>query len=483
MKKKEEEMKKKEAEKKKKDEEKKKSEEEAKKKKQAEMVKKEAEKKKLEEEKKKKEEGAKKQKAGEKAKKEAEKKKKEEETKKKKEEEAKKSKDEKEKKEKEKKAAAAKKKGAAKKEEKKKSEKRSSGGGKQQGSKKQSGDEEKGEHKINDRSHVEDTCYSESGLLGCRTYGLIMMLVVFPILYGTALFIEYKGHKWDRIVARSGGHAYGSTTHSFLQTTGLVVDADGNLAKPKDSQPKESNAKAPKPAPAPARAPAPAPAPKTEPKTEPKAEPAPAPKPAPKPEPKDEPKAEPAPAPKRAPKPEPKDEPKAEPAPAPKPAPKPEPKAAEEPAEADAKDVKASKPARRTLLDEGEDKAEATDDEQVSKRQQFIGFAKKNPLVYLLPIIGGLLGLFSNMVPAGFGLALMPLFQELGVTHHSDDTVALTCMLALVTNGVLGFTTWCCRDVRLFVCRALWILSPCIGLGYFVGVTKNLSMKDLFMDM
>jgi len=97
--------------------------------------------------------------------------------------------------------------------------------------------------------------------------------------------------------------------------------------------------------------------------------------------------------------------------------------------------------------------------------------------------MGFFLGLFSNIVPGGFGLLLMPLFQELGITHHSDGTVALTCLLAFVTNGVFGFTTWCCRDVRFFICRGLWLLTPCVGIGYVIGVTHHLSMKDMFLDV
>jgi uncharacterized membrane protein YfcA len=381
--------------------------------------------------------------------------------------------------------------------------------------------------KINDRVKVEDTCYKSAGSVACCRYGFITMFLVLPVLYVTLMIIEYKGHGWDRIVARSAGHAYGSATHSFLDTTGLVVDADGNISMPKDlkdsksedskpepkpepkdepkDEPKAEPAPAPKPEPKPELkdepkaepVPAPQPAPKPEPKDEPKPESAPAPQPAPKPEPKDEPKAEPAPAPKPAPKPEPKEEPKAkpapapksdpkaEPAPAPKPAPKPEPEAKDE-AKTEATAAPKGKDAakRRMLLEEGDEIPEENSEEEPSRnRQQAIEFIKTNPLFYLLPTIGLFFGLFSNMVPGGFGLVLMPLFQELGISHHSQGTMALTCLLTFVTNGVLGFTTWCCRDVRLFICRGLWLLTPCIGIGYMVGMTHHLSLKDIFMDI
>ena len=315
--------------------------------------------------------------------------------------------------------------------------------------------------KINDRSKVEDTCYQKPGFKGCMAYGFIMMFLGFPLLYGAALGVEYKNHGWDRVIARSAGHAYGSTTHSFLDTTGLETDADGNVIMPKDfklkdSQPKEPKAKlSPKPAPAPA--------PKPEPKPEAKAEPAPAPKPEPK-----EPKAE-----------------KSKPEPKPKVAPNKKLDAAAEEPKPAASAAKHREKLIRSLEEEitPESEGSSAEDEPEGKSQAFLGFAKKNPLCWILPCIGLFLGLFANIVPGGFGLMLMPLFEKLGVTHHSDGTVALICLIAFVNNGVLGFTTWCCRDVRFFICRGLWLLTPCIWIGYFVGVTHHLSMKDIFLDI
>ena len=301
--------------------------------------------------------------------------------------------------------------------------------------------------KINDRSKVEDTCYQKPGFKGCMAYGFIMMFLGFPILYGAALGMEYKGHGWDRIIARSAGHAYGSTTHSFLDTTGLETDADGNVLMPKDFKLKVSKPKEPKAKPPPK--PAPAPAPKAELKPEPKGEKLGA---EPKPTAASDKKSDAA-------------------------AEKPEPSASA---------AKHREKLIRSLEEDGSSESEASsteNEEPEAKSQAFLGFAKKNPLCWILPCIGLFLGLFANIVPGGFGLMLMPLFEKLGVTHHSDGTVALICLIAFVNNGVLGFTTWCCRDVRFFICRGLWLLTPCIWIGYFVGVTHHLSMKDIFLDI
>jgi uncharacterized membrane protein YfcA len=270
--------------------------------------------------------------------------------------------------------------------------------------------------KINDRSKVEDTYCEKPGFKGCMAYGFVMMLLGFPLLYGAALGVEYSSHGWDRIVARSAGHAYGSNTHSFLEATGLVIDEHGNVAKPPPSAvPKEPLQEKPKPAPEPE------PAPGAEEKL-----------------------------------------------------------AAKKPAAA----VAAAKhhEVRHRFLKSPPASAEEAP-APTTKSQMFVGFAKKNPLVWILPSLGFMLGLFANIVPGGFGLLLMPLFEKLGVTHHSDGTVALVCLLAFVNNGVLGFTSWCCRDVRFFICRGLFLLTPCIWIGYLVGVTRHLSMKDIFMDI
>jgi len=47
----------------------------------------------------------------------------------------------------------------------------------------------------------------------------------------------------------------------------------------------------------------------------------------------------------------------------------------------------------------------------------------------------------------------------------------------------LGMFSWCGRDARLFVCRAIFMLVPIAWAGYAVGVTNNLSFKDLLIAM
>jgi len=108
-------------------------------------------------------------------------------------------------------------------------------------------------------------------------------------------------------------------------------------------------------------------------------------------------------------------------------------------------------------------------------------FAEANPYCWIMPLIGLVMGIFSNIMPIAGGLILMPLFEELEITKSSEETLALACMAQFVNSGVLGMFSWCGRDARLFICRALCMLIPIGWLGYAVGVTNNLSFKDMLI--
>ena len=108
-------------------------------------------------------------------------------------------------------------------------------------------------------------------------------------------------------------------------------------------------------------------------------------------------------------------------------------------------------------------------------------FAEANPYCWIMPLIGLVMGIFSNIMPISGGLILMPLFEELEITKSSEETLALACMAQFVNSGVLGMFSWCGRDARLFICRALCMLIPIGWLGYAVGVTNNLSFKDMLI--
>ena len=119
----------------------------------------------------------------------------------------------------------------------------------------------------------------------------------------------------------------------------------------------------------------------------------------------------------------------------------------------------------------------------LARRQVFTMFMRKNPLVWIMPAVGLGLGLFANMVPAGSGLVLMPLLQELDVCKSSDGTLALACAIQFLNNGVLGLVTWSSRDARFFICRALFLLTPFAWAGTFVGSVNHLSFKDLVLSI
>ena len=117
-------------------------------------------------------------------------------------------------------------------------------------------------------------------------------------------------------------------------------------------------------------------------------------------------------------------------------------------------------------------------------RKEIAGdFLKDHPLAWILPLTGVAHGLLTNMVPISGSLILMPLFQELEVTKSSAATLVLCSLIQSVSNGLLGWFIWMCRDPRLLVCRALFLLVPFAWLGYVVGVTDNLSFKDLLLDV
>ena len=108
-------------------------------------------------------------------------------------------------------------------------------------------------------------------------------------------------------------------------------------------------------------------------------------------------------------------------------------------------------------------------------------YIENNPYAWIMPLIGLVMGIFSNIMPISGGLILMPLFEELEITSTSEETLALACMAQFVNSGILGMFSWCGRDARLFICRAIFMLVPIAWIGYAVGVTNNLSLKDVLI--
>jgi len=121
--------------------------------------------------------------------------------------------------------------------------------------------------------------------------------------------------------------------------------------------------------------------------------------------------------------------------------------------------------------------------QQLPKNDLPDDFLQDYPLSWGLPAIGLVFGVLANIVPLAPGLVLMPLFQELQVTKTDADTLALSFWVQIVGSGLFGFVSWCCRDARLFVCRALFLLPVFADLGYLVGVTKHWSAKDLLLGV
>eukprot|EP00614_Pseudopedinella_elastica_P003954 CAMPEP_0172584424 /NCGR_PEP_ID=MMETSP1068-20121228/4018_1 /TAXON_ID=35684 /ORGANISM="Pseudopedinella elastica, Strain CCMP716" /LENGTH=691 /DNA_ID=CAMNT_0013378599 /DNA_START=66 /DNA_END=2141 /DNA_ORIENTATION=+ len=128
-------------------------------------------------------------------------------------------------------------------------------------------------------------------------------------------------------------------------------------------------------------------------------------------------------------------------------------------------------------------RAGAPTPEPVATSKMFFDFVEENPLTWGLPMIGFMYGIFANIVPMCPGVVLVPLFQELGVSKHAHSTTALVSAVQVVGSGVLGFTAWCGRDARFFICRALFLLTPCAWVGYVIGVTNNLTFKDMLEAM
>jgi hypothetical protein len=106
-------------------------------------------------------------------------------------------------------------------------------------------------------------------------------------------------------------------------------------------------------------------------------------------------------------------------------------------------------------------------------------FLKTHPLSWILPCMGVGLGLFGNIVCITPNIILMPLLQQMEICHTADSTFAFAIAIQAVNNGLFGFFTWCSRDARFFICRALWLLPPVGWMGYLVGVTNHLSFKDI----
>jgi len=123
------------------------------------------------------------------------------------------------------------------------------------------------------------------------------------------------------------------------------------------------------------------------------------------------------------------------------------------------------------------------DPEKTSKGELLGHFLKKNPMSWELPLLGLAFGLFANIVPFAPGLLLMPAFEQLDIAFTANGIIALSFWMQALGSGVFGFFAWCTRDARFFICRALFLFVPCIWLGYAVGVTDHLSLKDLLLDI
>jgi hypothetical protein len=137
--------------------------------------------------------------------------------------------------------------------------------------------------------------------------------------------------------------------------------------------------------------------------------------------------------------------------------------------------------ARMLKEEEDEDTMEEDLDEEGKPKQELGGYLKKHKLSWVLPLLGVGLGLFGNLFPVAPNLLLMAFFQEFGVTQSSSSTLALAASVQFLNQGVLGFWSWCCRDVRLFVCRALFLIPPFAMAGYAVGVTEHLTLADFLI--
>jgi len=111
----------------------------------------------------------------------------------------------------------------------------------------------------------------------------------------------------------------------------------------------------------------------------------------------------------------------------------------------------------------------------------FAEWLKDHPYMWILPAIGGGLGLFGNLVPMGTNLILAPLLQILDITKTSDSTLALCFLSECINQGLFGLTAWSTRDARFFIGRALFLLPPCAWTGYMIGITNHLSVKDVFL--
>jgi len=110
-------------------------------------------------------------------------------------------------------------------------------------------------------------------------------------------------------------------------------------------------------------------------------------------------------------------------------------------------------------------------------------FLHEHPFTLALPFLGLGFGIFANLCPMAPGLVLVPLFEELAITKTPQGAMELSMWLQFIGSGCLGFMSWCGRDARFFICRALFLLTPIHWLGYVVGVTNHLSFKDLLMDI
>jgi len=114
-------------------------------------------------------------------------------------------------------------------------------------------------------------------------------------------------------------------------------------------------------------------------------------------------------------------------------------------------------------------------------QEQAIIYVMEHPMSYYYPLIGLAVGLFCNIWPMAPGLILMPLFDELSIAKSPEELVLLSAWVQFVGSGFFGFLSWIGRDIRLFICRFLFLLTPIGWLGYAVGVMKQFSLKDFLL--
>jgi len=61
---------------------------------------------------------------------------------------------------------------------------------------------------MNDRDHTRDTCCNVRGTAVCRGFSFVLMLIIFPIIFGLCVFTEYNKYGLERFSARAAGESY-----------------------------------------------------------------------------------------------------------------------------------------------------------------------------------------------------------------------------------------------------------------------------------